>query len=159
MRTVMLALGLTLAAGTAAIAQPPLSMWPPWLSIESPVNPFDRTTRGALMLVHARTHDGVVKASDLTGSAEGIENGRRRSIALRFDSTAQPGVFAVRRQWPEGGNWLIRISLERTTAIVTLDAAGNVASVQVPTNLVQGQQLPRAVTAQDIDSTLALSGR
>ena len=159
MRALMLGLGLTLAAATAAFAQPAIAKWPPWLSIETPVNPFDQTTRGAVMLLHARTHDGVVKLSDLTGSAEGIENGRRRSIALRFDATAQPGVFAVRRQWPEGGTWLIRIALERTTAIVTFDSAGNVASVRVPTNLVQGQPIPRAVAAQEIDSTLALSRR
>jgi hypothetical protein len=68
-------------------------------------------------------------------------------------------VFALRRQWPQQGNWLIRVSLENTTAIVTLDAEGNVAAVRVPTHLVQGQPLPRPVTSQEIDSTLALSAR
>jgi hypothetical protein len=156
MRGPILGLGLTLVTATAAFAAPALVKWPPWLSIETPVNPFDPATRGAVMLVHGKVHDGTVRASDLSGSAEGIENGRRRSIALRFDSTPLPGVFALRRQWPDQGNWLIRVTLERTTAIVTLDSAGNVASVRVPTELVKGQSLPRTVGAKEIDSTLAL---
>jgi hypothetical protein len=159
MRVPLLALGLTLAAATAAFASPPALKWPPWLSIESPVNPYDPATRGAVMLVHCRTHDGIVKISDLSGSAEGIENGHRRSIPLRFDPTPQAGVFALRHQWPDEGTWLIRVSYERTTAVVTLDGAGKVASVRVPTEMVRGQPLPRAVAAKEIDSTLALAAR
>ncbi len=159
MRAPILGLGLTLITATAGFTQPALVKWPPWLSIETPVNPFDPATRGAVLLVHCRTREGVVKVSDVSGSAEGIENGRRQSIALRFEATPLPGVFALRRQWPEKGDWLIRVSLERTTAIVTLDSAGDVASVRVPTELVQGQPLPRAVGAREIDSTLALSAR
>jgi hypothetical protein len=159
MRASILGLGLTLVAATAAFAAPALAKWPPWLSIEAPANPFDPATRGAVMLVHGMVHDGVVTVSDLSGSAEGMENGRRRSIALRFDTTPVPGVFAVRRQWPDRGNWVIRITLARTTALVTLDSAGNVASVQVPTELVKGQPLPRAVSASEVDSTLALAAR
>jgi hypothetical protein len=159
MRAPILALALSLIGTTAAFAPPAVAKWPPWLSIETPAFPFDPAIRGAVMLVHCRTHDGTVKLSDLSGTAEGIEQGRRRSIVVRFDTTPAPGVFALRRQWPQTGNWLIRVSLEKTTAIVTLDAHGNVATVRVPTQVVQGQPLPRPVSAQEIDSTLALSAR
>jgi hypothetical protein len=159
MRAPILGLGLTLVAATTAFALPAVLKWPPWLSIESPTNPYDPATRGAVMLVHCRTHDGEVKVSDLTGSAEGIDNGRRRSIPLRFEATPQSGVFAVQRQWPEEGTWLIRVTLARTTAIVTLDSVGNVASVRIPTDVVRGQPIPRAVGAREIDSTLALAAR
>ena len=159
MRAPLLGLGLTLVAATTAFAPPAALKWPPWLSIEAPANPFDPATRGAVMLVHGMTHDGVVKVSDLSGSAEGIEDGRRRSIPLRFEATPRSGVFALQRQWPEEGTWLIRITLARTTAIVTLDSLDNVASVRVPTDLVRGQPIPRAVGAGEIDSTLALSAR
>jgi hypothetical protein len=82
-------------------------------------------------------------------------NGARRSITLRFDTTGRPNVFALRRQWPTEGTWLLRIALKQTTAIVTLDQNGGVASVRVPTQLAGGNQIPRIVGAREIDSTLA----
>src|SRR5438045_7178433 len=101
-RLVVMGLTLTAAAATAAtaLAAPTLAKWPPWLSIESPVNPFDASSRGAVMLVHATFREGTPKLSDVSGSAEGMVNGERKSIALRFDSTARAGVFAPPRQWP-----------------------------------------------------------
>lgn len=146
---------LALATTTAAFATPLAAKWPPWLSIESPVNPFDPSARGASFLVHAIFREGQAQLSDLSGTAEGLVDGSRRSIALRFEVTDRPGVFAVRRQWPNDGTWLLRIALQHTTAIVTLDRSGNVASVRVPTELASGNQLPRPVAAKEIDSTLA----
>jgi hypothetical protein len=150
---------LVLTAATAAFARPSAVKWPPWLSIESPVNPFDPTTRGATLLVHAVFREGQAQLSDVSGTAEGIVNGARRSIALRFDSTGRPGVFAVRRQWPSDGTWLLRITLRQTTAIVTLDRGGNFAAVRVPTEVASGSQIPRPVAAKEIDSTLAEAAR
>src|ERR1043166_3530399 len=151
-----LVLGLTFAAAATALAAPTLAKWPPWLSIESPVNPFDAAARnGAVMLVHAPFREGIAKLSDISGTAEGIVNGQRKSITLHFDSTARPGVFAVSRQWPNEGTWLVRVALQTTTALVTFDRAGNVASVRVPTMLQGNDRLPRAVGSKEIDSTLA----
>jgi hypothetical protein len=150
---------LALALGTAAFAKPVVVRWPPWLSIESPVNPFDRDSRGAVFLVHAATREGVPTLTDLSGSAEGIVNGARRSMPLGFDATPRPGVFAVRKQWPSDGTWLIRISLHSTTALVVLDREGNVASIRVPTQLQGGSEIPRAVATKEIDSTLAAAAR
>ena len=132
-----------------------VAAWPAWLSIESPVNPFDRTARDAVMLVHAATREGAPRVTDLTGTAEGIVNGVRRSVAIRFDTTAFPGVFAVRRQWPAEGAWIVKIMLAQTTALVTFDHAGNVASARVPTVMQNGFPIPRAVASKEIDSTLA----
>jgi hypothetical protein len=128
---------------------------PPWISIESPVNPYDATTRGAALLVHAEIREGVAQLADLSGTAEGLVNGARRSITLHFDSTSRPSVFALRRQWPAEGTWLLRLSLRTTTAVVSLDRAGNVASARVPTEMSQGIPLPRAVPSREIDSMLA----
>jgi hypothetical protein len=150
---------MALATATAAFVTPASVKWPPWLSIESPVNPFDPTARGAAFLVHAVFREGQAQLSDISGTAEGLVNGARRSISLHFDSTGRPGVFAVRRQWPSDGSWLLRIALQHTTAIVTLDRAGNIASVRVPTALASGSQIPRPVDAKEIDSTLAEAAR
>jgi hypothetical protein len=146
----------SLLAATVAAA-PAHAKWPPWLSIESPVNPFDSSTAGALFLVHAATRDGTPGIASLSGSAEGLVDNARRTIALTFDTTSRPGVFAVRRQWPTEGTWIVRVSLASTTAIVVLDRAGNVASVRVPTALANGRPIPRAVVARDIDSTLTVA--
>lgn len=148
--------------GTAAFASPSASRaakWPPWLSIEAPVNPFDAHARGAVFFVHAMTREGIPRASDVSGSAEGVVGGARRTIALTFEATDRPGVFAVRRQWPTEGTWIARISLETTTAIVTFDRDGNVASARVPTQVQSGDRIPRTVTAREIDSTLAAAAR
>ena len=140
-----------------AAAAPARAKWPPWLSIESPVNPFDRSLDGSVLLVHAATHDGVPNLSDVSGSAEGIVNGARRSVALHFDAIARPGVFALRKQWPAEGTWLLRISLASTTALVSLAGAGRVAGVNIPATFAEGRPIPRAVVARDIDSTLMVA--
>ena len=157
-----LASALAVVVGSVAFANPSSDRamkWPPWLSIESPVNPFDAHTRGAVFLVHAMTREGTPKISEVSGSAEGMVGGTRRSIPLTFDATDRPGVFAVRRQWPTEGAWIARISVFNTTAIVTFDQTGNVASTRVPTSLQSGVQIPRAVAAREIDSTLAEAAR
>jgi len=162
-RIVLSTFALTVAAATGAwvspsLASPSMVKWPPWISIESPVNPYDPSARGAAMLVRAAFREGQAQLSDLSGSAEGIVAGTRRSIALRFDTTGRPNVFALRKQWPTEGTWLLRIALKSTTAIVTFDHAGNVASVRVPTEFTATRdEVPRAVGSKEIDSILAAS--
>ncbi|HEY7876763.1 MAG TPA: hypothetical protein VIC55_00980 [Gemmatimonadaceae bacterium] len=155
-----IAAALTLAGTPGAPAVTNASAiikWPPWLSIESPVNPFDRANHGAVLLVHAMMHDAVPTVGDLTATAEGIVSGQRRTVSLRLDTTSQAGVFALRRQWPTEGDWLLRITLARsTTALVTLDGSGDVASVRVPTRVSSDVALPRPVAAREIDSVLAV---
>jgi hypothetical protein len=151
---------MSTAAFSTPVTTGTVVKWPPWVSIEAPVNPFDATARGAVLLVHTAFREGVAQMSDLTGTAEGLVNGTRRTIPLRFETTGRPNVFALRRQWPTEGTWLARINLRGTTAIVRLDSAGNVASVGVPTAVASdGMALPRAVSSREIDSTLASSGR
>ena len=147
---------VSLLALTVA-ARPAHAKWPPWLSIEAPVNPFDRSLRGVVCLVHGATHEGPPDISALSGTAEGLVGGVRRSIPLELDATSNPGVFAVRKQWPSDGAWVLRISLFSTTAIVVLDRNDNVSSVRIPTMLAEGRQIPRAVMARDIDSTLSVA--
>jgi hypothetical protein len=147
---------LAVLIGVTAAA-PASAKWPPWLSIEAPVNPFDAATAGAAFLVHAAVRDHTPGLSDLSGSAEGLVAGVRRTIPLSFDATSRPGVFTVRRQWPSEGAWVVRVSLATTTAIVLLDRDGDVAGVRIPTMMAEGRAIPRAVVARDIDSTLALA--
>ena len=141
----------------SAAAKPAHAKWPPWLSIEAPVNPMDASVRGAICLVHADTHEGPADISAVSGTAEGLVSGARRSVPLKLAPTTRPGYFAVKKQWPSEGTWVLKISLETTTAIVALDRNDNVASVRIPTTLAEGRPIPRAVMARDIDSTLSVA--
>src|SRR3954462_16006503 len=99
-RVLLSTFALSLAAATGAWVTPSIAKWPPWISIESPVNPFDPMARGAVLLVHATFWEGTAQLSDVSGAAEGIVNGARRTVPLRFDSTGRPNIFALRKQWP-----------------------------------------------------------
>jgi len=151
------AVAVTPAASRAAAFAAAAFKWPPWLTVEWPVNPYDQANRDALLLVHAAMHDAVPSVRDLAGAAEGMVDGHRQTVPLRFDATSEPGVFAVRRQWPAQGAWMLRITLAgSTTALVSLDRSGGVSSVEVPTHVASGNRLPRAVGEHEIDSALAV---
>ena len=160
-RTLVPVIGLTLAVAATSVAAPALLKWPPWISIESPVNPFDASTRGAAFLVHAMLREGTPAMGDVTGTAEGLVNGARKTIPLRIDKTSHPGVFAVSKQWPAEGTWLLRISFHSTTALVAIDRNGNVGAATIPTRTLSGSndQVPRSVTASEIDTMLASAAK
>ncbi|HEY7896644.1 MAG TPA: hypothetical protein VIC24_17195 [Gemmatimonadaceae bacterium] len=154
-------LGALVAAAPSPSRATPFAVeafkWPPWLSVEWPVNPYDRANRDALLLVHAAMREGVPTTHDMSGTAEGIVSGQRRSVALHLDATSEPGVFALRRQWPANGDWVLRITLAgSTTALVSLDRTGGIASVDIPMQVGSGSAFPRSVGAHDIDSALAV---
>jgi hypothetical protein len=157
-RALVTLVALSAVAAGGAAAHPAALKWPPWLSIESPVNPFDTSARDALFLVHASVHDGRTSIADLEGSAEGLVAGQRRTVPIHFVTTGRPDTYAVRREWPAEGQWLVRVTLRRnTTALVTLDRDGSVASVRVPTEMRGGVRIPRAVAAREVESMLLAS--
>jgi hypothetical protein len=145
------------AASSFALAAAAPVFGPPWISIETPPNPFDATSRGAFRVVHTYHHGDVV-ASGVTGSAEGIVSGARRTISLVFDTTTRRGTYALRKQWPTEGTWMLVINTggraQGVTALVDISAQGEVAGVRVPTRRSDGWDLPQQVTARDIDEAL-----
>lgn len=138
------------ASGTALFG-------PPWISIEYPANPHDRTTRGAYLLVHA-FHHSTPTGFPVTGTAEGLVDGKRRTVELRFENTSRAGVFSLRKQWPADGLWLLSITVHQdkfgATALVEIAPNGEVASVRVPTDARDGWQVPRQVTSRDREAAL-----
>jgi len=142
---------------SALLAAPALA-GPPWISIELPANPYDQATRGAFLLVHA-FHHGQPVAYLLTGTAEGIVNGERRSIKLEFSETARDGVYALKRMWPSDGVWTLVIKANQgpddaATAVIELGPEGEVASIRVPV-MQRGQwTVPAPVSLGEIDAAL-----
>src|SRR5438876_11785022 len=126
LRTLSLATAFTVLAATPALAGPP------WISIELPANPYDAATRGAFLVVHA-FHHGTPIGYLVTGTAEGIVNGERRSIKLEFTETSRDGVYALKRMWPTEGVWTLVIKANQgpddaATAVIELGPQGEVAS-------------------------------
>jgi len=139
---------------------------PPWISIETPANPYDAASRGAYLLVHA-FHHGTPVGYPVSGTAEGIVDGARRTISLEFKGTTRPGVYALHKQWPAEGVWTLVIGVTQgegemntVKAVVELGANGQVASVTVPTRR-QGECLvPAPVKMADVEAALrARAGR
>jgi len=146
------------AAALAVVAA--LSLGPPWISIEYPGNPHDRSNNGAMLYVHVFHHAQPI-AYPIEGTAEGFVNGERRSIKLKFSDTARPAVYGLSRQWPSEGVWTLVIKMSRgdhgndgATAVVELGPDGEVASVRVPTRQQGEWTIPVDVSMTEIDRAL-----
>ncbi|MGH7678064.1 MAG: hypothetical protein ACRENU_06325 [Gemmatimonadaceae bacterium] len=142
------------------------TLGPPWISIEYPANPYDSGSRDAYLLVHA-FHHGTPVSFPVSGTAEGVVNGARRTISLEFKSTARPGVFALHKQWPSEGVWTLVLGVTQgegefntAKAVVELGPNGRVLSVNVPTRMQGNYRVPAPVSMSDVESALiARAGR
>jgi hypothetical protein len=47
--------------------------------------------------------------SQITGTAEGIVKGTRRSVGLKVATMSKPGVYAVYQTWPPEGDWVVNL--------------------------------------------------
>ena len=45
----------------------------------------------------------------IAGTAEGLVNGTRRSVALNVAKMSKPGVYAVFRNWSGEGSWVVNL--------------------------------------------------
>lgn len=144
------------------VAATPLLAGPSWLSIEHAPNPYDARTRDAFLVVNTYHHQET-SASPLRGVAEGIVRGERRSVPLRFTPTSRNGSYALTRQWPTEGKWVLSITLREghdwdPTALVVLAADGSIANVTIPTRRDGRDLIPRAVTPAELSAALAAAG-
>lgn len=145
---------LAVAALLAAALATPAVAGPPWISIELPASPWSSLPRDVFVLVHAYHHFTAVPVT-LVGSAEGLVGGERRSVSLTFDTTSAVGVYAVRRQWPAEGVWVLKIVLNEehgsATAVVGIGSSGEVNLVRVPTGV---GRIPRSVSDGEVGAVL-----
>jgi hypothetical protein len=147
-----------LAALAAALIATPALAGPPWISIELPADPYDGATRGAFLVVRA-FHCATPAGQRLTGTAEGIVNGERQTIALEFSETGRDGVYALKRTWHEQGTWTLVLQahqgpMSAATAVLELGPDGAVTSIRVPTMKQQGWTVPAPVALSEIEAGL-----
>ncbi|MEO8579512.1 MAG: hypothetical protein ABI469_04630 [Gemmatimonadales bacterium] len=153
LRSFALVTALTLTAFSTALAGPP------WIAIEYPANPFDQASRGAFLTVRTY-HHGDLLARTVTGTAEGVVNGKRQSMPLDIRPGSKAGMYSVRWERPAVGRWVLVINsgyqgVTDATAVVEISPTGSVANVTVPTRNYSGGWIgPRPVAASEIDALL-----
>ena len=125
----MKSLSFALAA-SITLAAPALAGGP-WISIELPANPY--SSRGAFVVVHTYQHQTPAPYL-VTGTAEGLVNGQRRSLPLTITSTGQGGSMAISKTWPSEGVWVLKLGVDGAElgAAVGVGSNGEVAFVRVP---------------------------
>lgn len=142
---------LALAALLAPALAAPATACPPQIVVE---RPSASSPDGAFLLVHASRGCQSGKLA-VTGTAEGLVGGARRSIPLEISLTGTDGVYQVRRQWPGQGVWVLRLVVRvgegSATALVGVDASGEIAMVrqQDPAR----RSIPN-ITDADVDAML-----
>lgn len=153
LRSATLASALTLIAFSTALAGPP------WIAIEYPANPFDRASRDAFLTVRTYHHGNLMERT-VTGTAEGIVNGKRQTMRLDIRPGSQAGMYVVRWQRPAAGKWVLVINAGQqgvvdASAVVEISPTGGIAGVTVPTRHVgDGWIGPRAVAAAEVEGLL-----
>ena len=153
------ALGATIVVGLAAVtaatntSNRAAMFGGPWISIESPANPYDQATRGSLFLVHT-FHHGTKVDLPVAAKAEGIVDGARKSVTLTLSKGSETGTHGVRNQWGDKGTWMVLATASEhggsIQAVVEINADGSVGKVSVPAT--SGR--PRLLSAAEIDRGL-----
>lgn len=142
--------GLRLALAAAITLASPALAGGPWISVELPANPY--VHRGAFVLVRTYIHETPAPFV-VTGTAEGLRDGRRRSLPLTITATAQGGTMAIAKSWPDEGVWVLTLGVDGAElgAAIGVDADGDVAFVRVP---LTRHGAPRRVTRTDVEMLL-----
>ena len=141
-------LALALAC-SATIATPALAKGPPWISIE--MRPY-----GTSFLVARTFHHGTPMALPLRGTAEGLVDGRRTSVALRFDGTNEANAFTVPNTWGAGGVWVLNMGASAgdhgsAGVVVGIDRTGAPAFIRFPRGPIGESRL---ATRGEVDAML-----
>jgi hypothetical protein len=161
-RTIVDRFALACVLLVSVLASSALAGGPPWISVEMPGDPTNATSRGAVLLVHAYSCGGPTK-SPVTGTAEGLVNGERKTIALTLEPVGGMGVYAVKKQWPSEGTWVLTFGMSiggEVSTLVTLGPNGGVEPAEYhkhPSAVVKAtsiQVLARKTTAADVDTLL-----
>ena len=152
-RSILLAAALAISATTPAFAGPP------WISIELPANPYNSSTKDAFCLVRVY-HHGDPAYYPVSGTAEGLVNGQRRSIKLTLIDAGMPGVYAVKYEPEATGTWALVFRVGDSddhgtaTMLVALGRDGQILSARVPMRQEGRYQIPDRVTSEVVDRLL-----
>lgn len=99
-----------------------------WLISGNPEASADARKHNAVVTVKAVGCHEPEKA-EVTGQAIGMVNGQRKVVTLKLLPTSTPGLYAVTRQWPEEGKWVLSFQGVEGAAKTSLVLTAGGASV------------------------------
>jgi hypothetical protein len=89
-------------------------------------------------------------SAHVDGTAEGLVQGARTSVALKLMPMSKPGVYAVYPSWPAGGDWVVNLNGmcagARAGALIPIGPGGFIRA--------SSKFFPRPATAPEIDTAL-----
>ncbi len=96
-----------------------------WLALGNPDASSEARALHAAVTVKAIGCVGPESNAKITANAIGIVEGKRQTIPLRLTAMREPGMFAVAKQWPDQGRWIVQFVGRSGTAVTaTLAAIG-----------------------------------
>ncbi|MGA3039508.1 MAG: hypothetical protein ABSF54_01820 [Bryobacteraceae bacterium] len=99
-----------LRLGLAACAMAALALAQEFaFTIGSPVAAQDFRAKGAAFVFRTQGCADPAK-SQISARAEGLVKGVRRSVALKVEAMAKPGIYAVYQTWPAEGRWVVTLN-------------------------------------------------
>jgi hypothetical protein len=134
------------------LAAAPLWAGGMWLQIGNPAANPEATAKQAVLVARITACHSPEKTA-LTATAEGLTNSGRQSIPLKVIPLSKPDSFAVTREWPQSGEWVVKI-------VATNPEYKNYAtSVLIPMgndsfNWTAVKYYPRAPTTAEVDAAL-----
>jgi hypothetical protein len=118
-------------------------------TIGNPVASQDFQMKAAAFVFRTNGCAEPAKAQ-ISGTAEGLVKGARRSVVLKVVASSKPGVYAVYQNWPAEGNWVVSLrgacAAESAGAIVPIGPKGFIRE--------SSKFFPRPATSAEIETSL-----
>ena len=107
-----------------------------------------RKLNAVVTILATGCHDPAL--AKVTATAIGTVNGERREIPLKLDKLSTPGMFALARQWPREGRWVIRVEANNGVQFTTTLLAAGPEGI----DRYHHREQRSVFTAADIDAML-----
>jgi hypothetical protein len=105
-----------------------------------------RALKAVLTLMLAGCHEP--QKALLTGTAVGVIDGRKQTIPLQIDPLSEPGTYALTRQWPDKGRWVLEfVAKDQGRITSTLVGAGPGGIERESAKMGMHEPLPEEVAA------------
>jgi hypothetical protein len=118
-------------------------------TLGSPVASQDFRAKGAAFVFRAEGCADTAKVQ-VSGTAEGLLKGERKSIPLQVLPMAKPGIYAVYQAWPAEGWWVVNLkgscAASNAGALVPIGPKGFIRE--------SAKFFPRAATGAEIETSL-----
>lgn len=124
-----------------------------YIQLGNPAENTEAKSKNAVLVAQLTGCHEAEKGS-MEASAEGIVNGKRRSIPLEVSTLSTPGMFAIQQSWPNEGTWVVKMLAKHpafpngTSAIVRVNGA--------QFERTKTKWVMRAATEAEVEQVLAL---